>query len=86
MKGGSKNDYKVLTTLFKDECNTELKSYTIKNIAELTQLKCSKVRNAVYLFKDKGYIAEGLHVLNAKSYYITDEGNKKLNELLGREN
>lgn len=78
----SRNDYKVLTTILQFGCTNEMKSVTIKKMSELTNLSIGKIRLSVKAFLELEYIAEGVVQHNAKTYYITDEGKSKLNQLM----
>lgn len=79
----SKNDYLVLAALYNDDCNTELKSYTINKLQLITQLSTSKIRKTIKIFLDTGYIDEGCLQRTAKTYYITKDGINKIIELKG---
>ena len=77
----SKNDYKVIITLYEHECTTEMKSFTIKKLHDITDLSVNKIRDTIKSFLLKGYIAEGAAQHNAKTYYITQLGIQKINNL-----
>lgn len=77
----SKNDYLTLVILLENECTTEMRSFTLKNIADITELSLSKIRKTVKMFKSMEFIKEGAVQHNAKTYYITKKGIEKLNQL-----
>ncbi|MBO8161355.1 MAG: transcriptional regulator [Thermosipho sp. (in: Bacteria)] len=81
----SKNDFKILSILKENGCTTELRSYTIKKLKELTGLSENKIRNTLNTFKLTGYVKEGALQHRAKTFYITEEGINKLKELLGND-
>lgn len=78
----SKNDYKILMVLFRNKCTTEFLSYTRKDLAEKTGLSLDKVRNTIQKFKKINYVNEGFLNHQAKTYYITEEGIKKIKEIV----
>lgn len=78
----SKNDYKMLYTLYEYGGTTEMKSLTIQKLSGLTKLSESKIRISVREFKKLGYIREGAVQHNAKTYYITEDGINKVKELI----
>lgn len=78
----SRNDYKILSVLYQYECTNELKSITINKINELSDLSVSKVRVSIKTFKNMDYIAEGVLQHKAKTYYITELGIEKLQQLM----
>lgn len=77
----SKNDYLVLTKLLENNCTTEMKSWTIKFIAENLNLSQSKIRKTVLTFQNLNYLQQGAMQYNAKTYFITQKGIDKLKEL-----
>lgn len=79
----SKNDYKTLIVMYQYECINEFKSLTVAKIREFTSLSVSKIRKTLYVFKSMGYVSEGILSHNSKTYYVTDLGIKKVNELVG---
>ncbi len=80
----TKNDFLILRVISKREARTEMISVTIKTIAEDTKLSPVKIRATLNLFINEGYVKEGFRKVNAKTFYITDSGIKKLNEIMGR--
>jgi RIO-like serine/threonine protein kinase len=75
----SKNDYKILYAL--QDCTTEMKSFTVEKLSDVTKLSVSKVRQTIRKFKESGFIKEGALQHNAKTYYITAEGLSKIKKL-----
>jgi DNA-binding transcriptional regulator GbsR (MarR family) len=78
----SKNDYKILYLFFEQGCTNEMKSMTVDKISTETNLSVSKVRKSIKVFKELLYISEGIPQGNAKTYYITKDGYKKVELLL----
>lgn len=74
----NKNDYSILGYLEKDQCFTEIRSYTIKQIADETKLSIPKIRVVIKNFLISDYIREGARDGICKTYYITDKGLKFL--------
>lgn len=79
----TKNDFLILKAIQKRDAKTEMLSATIKTISEDTKLSAVKIRATLSLFIKEGYIKEGFRKVNAKTFYITESGIKKLNEIMG---
>ena len=79
----SANDYKILFTLFKNECTNEIKAFTINKIKKETNLSIPKIRTTIKAFIKEGYIKKGVSHHNANSYYVSETGIKKIKELKG---
>ena len=77
----TKNDYSILNILLDNACTTALKSYTVYEIHNFTKLSLVKIRQSVSHFVKIGLMNEGLYSRKAKTYYITQDGINKLNEL-----
>lgn len=77
----NKNDYKILSILDENSCNSSLRSYTLKKIAEISGFSISKLRITIRLLKLMGYAKEGANSARSKTYYITELGKLKLEEL-----
>ena len=77
----NKNDIKFLYCLYKNECTSELKSFTIKKIQENVGLSNTHVRYTKKLMLVEGYINNGFQDGNASTYYITQTGLAKLKEV-----
>lgn len=77
----SKNDYNVLIMLYQQECTNELKSYTLQQIHQNTNLSISKLRDTIKAFRLLNYINDGLVNNKSKTYYITQQGIEKLTQL-----
>lgn len=78
----SKNDYNILVLLHNNQCNTKMKSYTIKKISQDTNLSIPKIRNAIKMFLLLNYINEGSNDASSKTYYINQNGINELKSLL----
>lgn len=77
----SRNDYRVLFELYKGECFTELQSLPVKAIADEVKLSTNKVRQALKSFISVGYVEEGATIHRAKTYYVTQKGIEKIEEI-----
>lgn len=77
----TKNDYRILHEFMKSEATNEMKSRTIKYIKKKTGLSDSKVRKTIKKFRKIGYINQGAWLGNSKTYFITESGINKINEL-----
>lgn len=77
----SKNDYKILLKLYENNCTTEMRSYSIKKLCEITELSVNKIRSTIKTFMILDYIAEGCVQHNAKTYFITVNGIQKIKTL-----
>lgn len=74
----SKCDLNVLNCLRQNNCISPMKSFTIKEIAENTNLSNSRVRYTVKPLLAGGFIGEGYSTGNASTHWITPKG---INEL-----
>lgn len=74
----TKNDFKILSVLFKDKCTNEMKSYTIIKLSQVSEFSITKIRACIKTFLEEGDIAEGYKSGSAKSYYITQKGIEKV--------
>lgn len=84
MKALTKNDYKVLTCLFKEGAMSRVKSATVKQLKEGVDTSSdkviseTKVRDALKILMEYDFVALGIADGRTKTYFITQEG---LNEL-----
>lgn len=77
------NDYKVLTLIRDRKAVSVVRAVSIYLLADATKLSKSKVRDAIYKFKELGYVEEGVRQYRMKSYYITEQGIEELEKILG---
>lgn len=66
-----------------EEATTELKSLTAITLAEKTKLTTHKVRQTMNKAMEIGYVEEGARQHRNKTYYITEKGIKKIEEIGG---
>lgn len=78
----SKNDYKIIIEIYNSGGDTELKSFTLKHISNLTKLSIVKIRTAIKKFIELNYINEGARQHREKTYYITELGKQKIQEII----
>ena len=78
----TRNDYKVLITLYNEGCFTEMKALPIKAIKERVKLSTNKVRQALSSFLKLQYIEEGATMGRAKTYYVTQNGIIKIKNII----
>lgn len=78
----TKNDYKIMMKLYNENGDTEFRSFTIAHMSEMTGLSVSKIRVSMRNFKELGYVKEGARQHLAKTYYLTDGGKRKLEEII----
>ena len=80
----NKNDVLILRTLYKNKKVSELQSMTITALTNSLENKFStmKVRTTIYEFVKQGIVHEGLKQGNSKTYFISNDGIKILNDLV----
>lgn len=78
----TKNDYSILIVLFNENCNTEIKSFTIERIKEEVNLSCNKIRNSLKKFIELEMISEGAKQHRSKTYYISKKGIEKVRSII----
>ncbi|WP_039230895.1 hypothetical protein [Clostridium haemolyticum] len=76
----NKSDYKILELLLENQCTTEYKSLTIKEITNNIDLSVSQIRNILKLLTMLNLIANGSKQGKQNTYYITPEGMRKIGE------
>lgn len=79
----TKNQFKIIILLYQNGCVNEFKSYGIDKITMGTKLASNTVRNTLKTFVEIGFVKEGMMNWKAKTYYLTDEGIKEYERLLG---
>jgi predicted transcriptional regulator len=79
----TKNDISILRAIKLENATTEMMSVSIKTLQESTQLSYLKIRQTLLKFIKDGYVQEGFKKRTAKTYYITNNGIKKLYEIIG---
>lgn len=77
----TKSQFKVLKVLHDCKCTNEIKSYKIDKIMESTTLSKNTVRKCLKYLKEQEYVKEGALSHKAKSYYVTQKGILKMEEL-----
>ena len=80
----SRNDYKILFELYNEGCFTEISALSVRSIQGRVKLSQNKVRQALKVFKQVGYIKEGATIERAKTYYVTNEGLNKIKQVMGQ--
>jgi DNA-binding PadR family transcriptional regulator len=83
----TQNDFKILQSILdKDDKGKGIiktNGTTKKEIIQKTGMSITKVTNTLTNFQNQGLIGHGLMVKNAKSYIVTEKGQKELLELKG---
>lgn len=77
MKVLTENDYKVLSRIFDVKQNiglSKVKGVTRKNLTEKTGLSYTKVRTAISLLMEYGFVDIGIAKGKEMTYYITEKG------------
>jgi DNA-binding MarR family transcriptional regulator len=77
-----KSDVEVLQILAKNECTSEIKSYSILSILSKTKYKYSKIHNTLSQLAVGEYVQKGFKNERADTFYITPKGMDKLRRLL----
>lgn len=78
------NDITILRSVINKSENRgtcRAKGSTIVQIAEKSELSTSKVQKSIRKLKAKGWVDEGVRIINTKTYYITESGIKELADL-----
>lgn len=77
MKLLTENDYKILTRVFHSDGSTgmtKLTGVTVKYLSEKTELSPSKIRMALSLLIEYGFIELGISKGRERTYYLTQDG------------
>ena len=77
-----KSDVEILQLLIKNDCTSEVKSYSILKLLALTKYKYSKVHGDLNNLLTGEYVQKGLKNERADTYYITEKGINKLKGLM----
>lgn len=77
----SKNQFKVLLMLKQRKATNEIRAYTLKQCVERSGLHINTVRKCLKYLIEKKYVKEGAYKHKAKSYYVTEIGLSKVEEL-----
>lgn len=84
----TQNDYFILKSILdKDDDKKGIimtNGTTKQEIVNKTELSLTKVNNTLNSFEAIGYIKSALKVKNAKSYIVTDLGQKELLKMKGK--
>lgn len=70
----TRNEYKILNTLYKNACTSKLCSFRIQKIADESQLSIPKIRQSMKMFCNLGLVEKGAKDERADTYFITKEG------------
>lgn len=82
MKALTKNDYKVLTCLFKQGAMSRVKSATVKQLkGDVSNISETKVRDALKILMEYDFVALGIADGRTKTYFITQEGVDEITSL-----
>ncbi len=74
--------YAILGFLCKNEVNNKVKALTLADIhGKLTSLKSPTIYKRLSSMIKEGYIAEGIKEGRANTYFITEDGIKKLENI-----
>jgi hypothetical protein len=83
----TQNDFKILQSILDKDEKTKgvikTNGTTKKEIIQKTGMSTTKVTNTLSSFQNQGLIEYGLMIKNAKSYIVTEKGQKQLLELKG---
>lgn len=79
----NRNAIKVLSTLIKCDCTTELKSFTIDKIVEVTKEinNYHSCRRYLKSLIENGFVLEGYKKEMKKTFFVTKEGLDKFKKL-----
>lgn len=83
MKRLTANDYKVLTCLIsvKEKGRSKVTGFTKAEIMDSTKLSYSKVRSAIILLEEYGFVDYGISKGKATTIYITEKGIEELESI-----
>lgn len=79
----NRNEILVMEELYKQKCNNRLKALTIGTMAKAINVSYYTARNIVKGLVIGEYCALGLKNGRAETYYLTENGIKKIKELKG---
>ena len=78
------NDIKILCSIVDKDTQRGLslgKGTTVEQLQKKTKFSVPKIRRTIKKLKEDGLIADGIRIVSHKSYYVTDDGIKKMDEL-----
>lgn len=79
----TKNDIFILDSIKTGDGTSKLKALPINTIISRSHLSHTKVRGTIRMLVSQGFINEGYMQKNAKTYFITKDGENFLNEVKG---
>ena len=77
----NKNDYNILDTLYRNQCVTKICSFTKQRIANECKLSVFKITASLKIFINMGLVDEGAKDERAKTYYLTENGVKLIEDI-----
>lgn len=76
----TQNDYRILTKMYESGACSKICAKTINKIAQEVNLSTYKVRESMKIFLILNFVEEGVRCSNAKSYFLTDVGQKEASD------
>lgn len=76
------DDVKVLNTLIKKQCTSQLKAHTINQLLPDLQCCYTKAHNILTSLWVAGFIDKGIKNCRADTYFITDKGISEIGRLI----
>lgn len=70
----TRNEYKILNTLYKNACSSKLCSFRIQRLADETDLSIPKIRQSMKMFFNLGLVDKGAKDERADTYFLTKDG------------
>lgn len=77
----TKSDIYVLGIIKKIDATNPLKSAPVATLSKNINLSHTKIRTALKILINDGYVSEGYMQKNARTYYITESGIEFINVL-----
>lgn len=72
----TRNEYRIISTLYENGCFSRLCSFRKDKLAELTNLSVYKIRDAMKTFLNLGIVEKGAKDVRADTYFLTEKGIK----------
>ena len=76
----TRNEYRIIGSLYQNTCFSKLCSFKIQRIATETNLSVPKIRQSMKMFISLGLVEKGAKDERADTFFLTSEGIKVVEE------
>lgn len=76
----TRNEYRIIGSLYENTCFSKLCSFKIQRIASETGLSIPKIRQSMKMFVSLGLVEKGARDERADTFFLTAEGIKVVEE------